>query len=158
MRRTIPFLVVISLAVFACATSAEEAPTPKVAWDQAKVTALADELKKATDELYNQYYAFTGGGSGLSPVMGGPGGQGFELTDTLRRVRQEALVLDAHLKKGDGYERTLGLWKFMMEHVRDAQVNYARTFEAEQVAGPWKQVQSIIDQMAPYYGGRNPKG
>jgi hypothetical protein len=135
-------LIALSLALAAVPAAAELAK-----WDQAKVTALATQLVKATDALYTTVYkepGFAGTGAGIEQGS-------YDLRHTVRRVGEEARHLDAELKAGKGHDATVGAWKHMMELVRDTGVESGRTFMAEDVQKGMAAVKDLLRQLAPYY-------
>jgi hypothetical protein len=59
-----PYLLLAAALALATAPAARAADAPAKAWDQAAVSALAAQLAKAADELYEEYYRTPGSGGG----------------------------------------------------------------------------------------------
>jgi hypothetical protein len=135
-------LIALSLAMAAVPAAAELAK-----WDQAKVTALATQLVKATDALYTTVYQE----QGFAGTMGGPAQGSYDMRHTLRRVGEEARHLDAELKAGRGHDPTVGAWKHMMELVRDVRVDARESFSAGDLDKRMAAVEDLLRQLAPYY-------
>ena len=135
-------LIALCFALAAVPAAAELAK-----WDQAKVTALATQLVKATDALYTTVYkepGFAGTGAGIEQGS-------YDLRHTVRRVGEEARHLDAELKAGKGHAATVGAWKQMMQLVRDARVNFRESFTPGDLEKRMAAVEDLLRQLTPYY-------
>lgn len=115
------------------------------AWDQARVTDLAGQLSKAADDAYTVLYK--------EPSMGGGmgGGGGSDMPGTMRRIQEEARSLSGHLEKGADQHKTSGMYKNIMEMVRDLRVDAQEAFETNAVTTALAKVQDVLSQLAPYY-------
>ena len=120
-------------------------------WDQAKVTAIAQELPKAADDLRNALRNEPG------PMSGGAGGgrRSFHrLTDTVRRIEQEARHLAASLEAGKGHDETLPAMENLALLIRDGREQASRIFRTESLMNRIAAGRAILDRLTPYYDMR----
>ena len=117
------------------------------AWDQARVTDLAGQLSKAADDAYTVLYKEPSLGGGI----GGGGGEGSDMPGTMRRIQEEARSLSGHLEKGADQHKTSGMYKNIMESVRDLRVDAQEAFETNDVTTALAKMQDVLTQLAPYY-------
>jgi hypothetical protein len=116
------------------------------AWDQARVTALAQELVTNAKALYDSFYK--------QPAPQAASGQGQDyrrLKQEVRRVRTEARQLADALAKGEGQEDTLPIYEHLMEVVRSARDSARRVFTTQDVQNRASEVRQVLNQLAPYY-------
>ena len=142
--------VLLALLVFVVATvpalpvlAVERAP-----WDQAKVTALAEQLARQMVEVYDAVYHE----SAFDAQVGS--GSAFEysrLKDRTRVAKYEAQHLAGALKKGHGYADTVHSFDRLMEVIRDARVAARRTFMDEQTLAKIKAARKTLSDLAPFY-------
>jgi hypothetical protein len=135
--------VLAATFVLASASLARAQTTP---WDQAKVTALADQLSTATGELYDAFYK--------QPVPNVASGQARayqKLKGQVRRIKTEARELSDSLGKGEGRVETQGNFDFLMQVVRAAEDNARKTFNTEPVHEKANAARAVLAQLGPYY-------
>jgi hypothetical protein len=134
-----------ALAVPGPASAATE-----LAWDQAKVTAIAQELPKAADDLRNALRNEPG------PMSGAGGGRRsfLRLTDTVRRIEREARHLAASLEAGNGHDETLPIMENMAVMIRDAREQAGSIFRTDSVSNRLAAGRAILDRLTPYYDMR----
>ena len=113
-------------------------------WDQARVTTIAKQLKDQTEKAYTAVYREAPLGMGRSVPSS-------DMKHSLRRIHEEAVALDGHLKKGEGHDQTVGIWKHMMELVRDLDVDARESFLPNDVTAALAKVEDLLGQLQPYY-------
>ena len=133
----------------ALATPGPAGAAAELAWDQAKVTAIAQELPKAADDLRN---ALRNEPSGTS--AGGGRRSVLRLTDTVRRIEREARHLVASLEAGKGHDETLPVMENMAVMIRDAREQAGRIFRTDSVSDRLAAGRAILDRLTPYYDMR----
>ena len=132
---------------FALASSlASPARAELAAWDQAKVTALANQLSEAAGALYSSFYK-----QGPPQLASGQSDDYRQLKQEVRRIQSEAKELAGALGKGDGREDTLDIYDNLMDIVRDARDNARRMFNGKDVQDKATAVRQILNQITPYY-------
>jgi hypothetical protein len=94
-------------------------------WDAERVNSLAEQLRVATDALYEAFYK--------QPVPG----------DTKH--------LSGAFAKGAGRDETLPIWQDLMQAVRRAIDHAASVFTNRDVDQKARAAAAILDQLAPYY-------
>ena len=122
----------------------------QLAWDQAKVTAIAQELPKAADDLRNALRNEPG------PMSGGVAGRrSFQrFTDTVRRIEREARHLAASLEAGKGHDETLPAMENLALLIRDGREQASRIFRTESLMNRIAAGRAILDRLTPYYDMR----
>ena len=116
------------------------------AWDQAKVSALAEQLNQAANDLYTTFYK--------QPPPQAGGGQSNDyrrLKQTMRRIQAEARELDRALAKGEGREDTVDIYDNLMQLVRDAREDARRVFTTKDVQDRASATRQLLNQISPYY-------
>jgi hypothetical protein len=116
------------------------------AWEQAKVAALAKELEGAAHALYDTFIKMPapGVGSMKSHVY-------YRLKQEVRLLRVEARELAGSLEKGEGREQTLPIYDHLMQLVRIARDDAAKTFNTQDVGKRAAAVRGVLNQLGPYY-------
>jgi hypothetical protein len=125
--------------------SIAQAETAK--WNQAKVTALANELSKATRALYDAEYK--------APEMGFAAGGGdahFGFMDTLRRLEHETKHLASSLQKGADAKSTKGSYLHIHEMLDDLAEERRFMDLLAPVKKDFEQVRTLAGQLMAYYG------
>ncbi len=122
----------------------------QLAWDQAKVTAIAQELPKAADDLRNALRNEPG------PMSGSVGGRRsfHRFTDTVRRFDREARQLAASLKSGKGHDETLPIMENLAVLVRDGREQARSIFRTDSISNRIAAARAILDRLTPYYDMR----
>ena len=113
-------------------------------WDAAKVTALAEQLKAATQDLYDTFYKQPKVGAGQARPY-------YRLKQDVRHLRSEARSLAASLAKGAGQEETLPIYDDLMQVVRRARDDSREVFTTHDVQDKAAAVRALLNQLSPYY-------
>jgi hypothetical protein len=141
--RTLAALAVASAVAVPGAAGA----AAQLAWDQAKVTEIAQELPKAASDLRAALRKEP------APTAGSVGGRRayYQLTDTVRRIERESKQLATALESGQGHDQTLPVMQNLSMLVRDARTQARRIFRTESLMKPIAAGRAILDRLAPYY-------
>jgi hypothetical protein len=135
-------LAVVSILALAAPAGA----APAQAWDQAKVTELAQQLEQATDELWNTFRKQP------EPTVGsGQSRSYYRLQQQVRQIRREARTLSRSLQKGAGHDEALPSFESMMETIRSAQDEARRVFSSAEVRDKAQAAREILNQLMPYF-------
>jgi hypothetical protein len=126
-------VIVVGLAA-GLATPAASAPT---AWDQAKVTDLAQQLAAAS----NAWQAAV-----LRQPEAGP-----RLQQNARTLNEQSEMLATHLAKGDGRDQTQDYYRGLKEIADDTQVLDSQAPFDDLSAGAWAKVADLVRQVGAYY-------
>ena len=121
-----------AVLVLLSAQTLAQTPTTPVEWDQKRVTALAEELRKKVDSRYTITYKALDKTMGLGQTLNRHG-----LADKLRLIRSEARHLHARLAKGDGLAETHSIYMRINELRRDAAEDARMLFLTNDVIPPW---------------------
>lgn len=117
-----------------------------VAWDQAEVARLAQELRTTTDSLYDTFVKQP------TPGLGSMQSQAYyRLKQLVRLLRIEARHLADSLEKGEGREQTLPIYENLMQLTRSARDEAARVFVAHDVGERAAAVRGVLNRLGPYY-------
>lgn len=138
----------LAIIAAACAGPMPASVTPKP-WDQAAVTALAKQLPGATAQLYQQIYDEAQEVS--MPGTFSNSGQANQFLGDVRMMEEEAGHLATDLSKAKGKQQTIGSFQRIKELFDDAKVSGEQQFEVQQITSQFGQVESLIDQLEPYY-------
>ncbi|MEN8182864.1 MAG: hypothetical protein ABFS46_10060 [Myxococcota bacterium] len=143
LSRAFGVTVAVLLALTSPAPAADTDPTP---WNQEEVTAIAEQLKQATQELYDSFYK--------QPTQNIGSGQARayqQLKHTLRRIRTESQHLAATLTKGEGHDETRPIYGNLMGEVRNAQEDARKVFSTSPVIERANAVRAILEKLSAYY-------
>jgi hypothetical protein len=133
----------LAIAALLCAPPARG---ELAAWDQAQVTRLAQELRTATDSLYDTFVKQP------TPGLGSMQSQAYyRLKQMVRLLRIEARELANSLEKGEGHEQTLPTYENLMQLTRSARDDAAKVFVAQDVGERAAAVRGILNRLGPYY-------
>jgi hypothetical protein len=135
------FPLVMTLVLASAGSRAELA-----AWDQAEVTALSKELETATRALYETFIKKPAASLGSTQSQAY-----YRLKQEVRVLRVEARELAASLEKGEGREQTLPIYDHLMQLVRIARDDAAKTFNTQDVAERAAAVRGVLNRLGPYY-------
>jgi hypothetical protein len=114
------------------------------AWDPEKVKTLAEQLRVATNELYDAFYK--------QPVLGVAQNKVYyRLKQDIRSLRIEARHLSDALAQGAGRDETLPIWQDLMQRVRRAIEHGESVYTTQDVDQKAEAARAILDQLAPYY-------
>lgn len=117
-----------------------------VAWDQGEVTRLAQELRTATDALYETF------NKQPAPGLGSMQSQAYyRLKQMVRLLRIEARQFAESLGKGEGREQTLPSYENLMQLTRSARDEAAKVFVARDVGDRAAAVRGVLNRLGPYY-------
>jgi hypothetical protein len=137
---------VVCLLAMMLLLSARDARAELAAWDQAKATALSKELETATHALHDTFIQKP------APSVGSMQSQAYyRLKQEVRLLRVEARELAASLAKGERREQTLSIYDHLMQLVRIARDDAAKTFNTQDVAERAAVVRGVLNQLGPYY-------
>jgi hypothetical protein len=125
--------------LFAGAASAELAK-----WDQTRVTAYAEELAVATDDLRQSLEAI-----GIQNAT--QANAYYQVRDTVKSLDTAAEGLAASLKSGEGHDKTLPRYKRLQTLRRDAAEEGQRADIPESVFEKVFSVGSALMKLRPYY-------
>lgn len=115
-------------------------------WDQAEATALAKELEAASEALYDTFIKKSPASVGSTQSHAY-----YRLKQEVRLLRVEARQLAASLAKGEGREQTLPIYNNLMQLVRLARDDAARTFNTRDVGERAAAVRGLLNRLGPYY-------
>jgi hypothetical protein len=141
-RRFLAFPLACLLGIGISATAHAEL----AAWDQAKVTALAQQLEEQSKALYDTFYKQP------PPQVGSGGGQDYRrLKQEVRRIKSEAAELSRAVAKGEGRDDTLPIYDQLMQIVRSARDHSRSVFTTQDVQNRASEARQTLNQLAPYY-------
>jgi len=146
MRHASVYLAAFAAGVlFGVASPAEAAD-----WDQAAVSAIAQQLPDATEKLYTALYQQ---GQPMDSIGGLGGGDSYhEFKDRVRLLHAESLHLADALKKGQGMDQTKHAYQRIGELNDDAKEYAGQQFSENPVTSQFDEVEDLIGKLAPYYG------
>jgi len=137
-------LAAVVLSIAACFN--QPASAELAAWDQARVTGIAQQLAEACDAwrlaLRQQPAAQLGSGVALDE---------FGLGQKNQVLSEQARALADQLTKGKGYEQTRGLYRAIKELGDDIEVQAQQAELDEPTLDAWARVADLMRQIAPYY-------
>jgi hypothetical protein len=141
-------LWVIGFAVIvACATAPDTAPA-QTAWDQAKVTGIAQQLSTAGDAWWQ---AVRDEGDDQDFVGSGDSQIYDEMQRESRALFEQSQGLAGNLAGGKGRAETLDMYKSLKEIVDDMKEDQERTFLEDPTIAAWKKYSDLFKQITPYY-------
>ena len=133
------------LATFSLLPTAGRAQTPT--WDQAAVTALAEQLFDAVKDLRESLRR-----SNDPSIDLGQSDSTYRLLDDLRLIRSEARHLADELKKGAGREQTLPIIERIEEIRSDAAAEARRIRLQQPTPERIAAARRVLEKIEPYYG------
>jgi hypothetical protein len=149
-----PFLAFAAAAALVVAANAsraaDESAAPSKPWDQAAVTALAGQLAKACNDLYDEYYKMPGASGGA--VGTGQSKPSYRLKQVLRKIEDQTQQLAGALAAGKGRDETTYQVEDIGMLARDARVQLQRMFVQSPLQTRIDTARGIWRQMLPYYG------
>ena len=122
---------------------------PTQAWSQDTVTGLAGQLATSVSALYETAYKDP---NAQAPNVTGEGIPYAGAIDSLRVLGEEARELHSQLDAGKGRDETLGTYKAIKEHYRDAKESAAATFVPSDLGSAGGQAANLLTQLDGYYG------
>jgi len=138
-----PFLLAIGFVgvSIGCATASS---APAAAWDQARVTEIAQNLANAVDALYTAEFK--------APEDMGEGDSDQNFMDDLRQMHDETQHLAAALGKGAIAKHTRGSVERIVE-LNDSLAEDGRRMALDNpVLNQFAAFESLVNQLRPYYG------
>ena len=133
------FAMVAALAAFASTPVAAEL----AAWDQATVTSVAQDLAKAADGWWMAAREQPG-----SPAEAQPD---TSIVSKARTLQEMSAGLAAHLKEGQGHDKTLDDFRSIQEVHDDTVVSMQQTMVGDQAQQAWQRFDVAYKKIAPYY-------
>ncbi len=122
------------------------------AWDQAEVARLAQELRTATESLYDTFVKQP------TPGLGSMQSHAFyRLKQMVRLLRIEARHLASSLEEDEGREQTLPTYENLMQLTRSARDEAASVFVAHDIGQRAAAVRGVLNRLGPYYDADFPK-
>lgn len=145
MRRTARYFVLACLSMFVAFGSAPVGAelTP---WDQARVTAIAQQLAAAADAWEQAVRAQPGG-----EIGSGDAESEFGLGMKARVLREQSQALAGQLAKGEGYDETRDSYRDMKELIDDTEELAQRAELEAPTMDAWAKLIGAQRQIAPYY-------
>jgi len=132
----------VGLGLFGAAGVRAELAT----WDQARVTAIAQDLFKAADAWEQAVREQPGG-----EIGSGDAAPEFGIGMKARVLREQSEALAGHLAKGEGYDKTHDYYRSLKEIVDDTEELAQRSELDEPTMDAWAKVVDLQRQIAPYY-------
>jgi len=117
------------------------------AWDQAAVTALAEELHEAVKGLREAVRR-----SNDPSIASGQASSNYRLLDDLRLIRNETRHLADELKAGAGRDATLPVVERIEEIRRDAANEARRIMLQKPTPERIAAARGVLEKIKPYYG------
>ncbi len=118
-------------------------------WDQERVTAVAEQLADAVNEVYRSVSRLKTG----SQFGSGQANAYLRLKDSLRVARSESRHLARSLQDGKGRDETLHAYKRLMTLVRDSRESGRKMFLEKPTLDKVDAANKLLDEIAPYYSG-----
>jgi hypothetical protein len=136
--------------IVVCATPNSSSAAGLKPWDQATVTGLAQKLVPTSEAFWQAMRRQPG-----DTVGSGDSGDNVSLQSKSRTLTEMTQGLAGHLAKGDGFDKTVDMYKSMKELVDD--ILNAEEFDSmvEPTTTAWGNFMAVMKQIAPYY---DPKG
>jgi hypothetical protein len=115
-------------------------------WDQARVTAIGEQLSAAADawQLAVRRENDDRLGSGTAE-------EGIKLTEKAQLVSEQARSLAGHLKAGERRDQTYDAFRSLKEQVDDADDFQSRSELDQPTLAAWARFTGLLAQIKPYY-------
>jgi len=136
----------LALAAGLAALFSSPAGAELATWDQARVTAIAQQLAAACDAWEQALRRQPG-----EAIGSGRAEEGFGLGQQARVLREQSRALAAHLEAGKGHDQTVHEYQSLKEVVDDTEVEAQRAALDEPTLDAWAGVADLLRQIAPYY-------
>jgi hypothetical protein len=136
----------LRLALALSALSAAAAGAELAKWDQARVTAIAEQLTAACDAWRLALREQPG-----EEIGSGDSAEHFGMVKEAQLLHEQSRALAAHLAKGKGYDETRNFYRSLKETVDDIEVLAQRAELLEPTLDAWAKVADLLRQIAPYY-------
>jgi hypothetical protein len=138
--------LVIGMMASFCVLSASAAGAELATWDQARATAIGQQLADAADASELAVREQPGG-----EVGSGDAQEGFGLANKARALREQARALAGHLAAGKGHDDTRNYYRGLKELVDDTEQMAQRAELDEPTMDAWAKVADLQRQIAPFY-------
>ena len=148
-RATFGAFAALLLLPLAAQADHHEGPGAASKWDQAKVTALAEQLSDAVNGVYRSVSRLQTG----SGMASGQANAFLRLKDRLRVARNEARHLSQALADGKGHDETSHAYRRLMSLVRDAREEGRKMFIEKPTLDKIDVANKILEEIAPFYPG-----
>jgi hypothetical protein len=119
------------------------------AWDQARATAIAQQLADAADAWELAVREQPGG-----EVGSGDAQEQLGLAGKARALREQTRALAGHLAKGEDHDKTRNYYRDVKELVDDTEEMAQRAELDEPTMDAWAKVADLQRQLAPYYDAK----
>jgi hypothetical protein len=142
-RRLVRLLRSLALAVLLLAPSARG---ELVAWDQTRLSRIANDLANATDALQGTFIQQSppNSESMQSELY-------YQLKHLVWLLDVQADLLVKSLEEGDSREQTLWIYEILVSAARSARYEARRVFVAEDVGKRAAAVRGVLNELGPYY-------
>jgi len=127
----------LGFALCLAAGLALPAASEPAAWDQARVSSIAQQLAEA-------------GTAWEAAVLRQPEA-GPRMQQNARTLREQSTMLAAHLGKGEGRDKTVDYYRGLREVVDDTEELSSRAPLDEPSMDAWAKVADLMRQVAAYY-------
>jgi len=139
--------LVAPIAGFALVTAvATVSPAELAKWDPDRVAALGEDLQKAVNDLYQEFYKRPS-----SNIGSGQAKSYYRLKQTLRRLRSETRAFSKALTSGKSQEETSPIYDQLMTLVRSAREDARKTFLDDTILNKAAAAGDVLRRIAPYY-------
>jgi hypothetical protein len=143
---------VVAAAAFA-ALVASPVAAELAKWDQAQVTAIAQDLAKAGEGWEQATRRLPG-----ETLGSGSAQEDFDMVQQGRVIREQSGTLAKHVASGKGQADTLDLYKSLKEVVDDTEEAAQRAELDEPTMDAWAKVADAMRRIAPYYDAKADAG
>ncbi len=114
-------------------------------WDQDRVTALGEELRKAVSGVRSGFR------NQPPPSVGGKARSFYAIQDKLRVIESESRAFASALEKGQGHDQTVHMYERIQMLRRDAAEIARRLMLTEPVLDKIAAARDVLIRLAPYY-------
>lgn len=137
--------------IVACATPSSSTAADLKKWDQATVSGLAQKLVPTSEAFWQEMRRQAG-----DTVGSGESGANVSLQSKSRTLTEMTQGLAGHLAKGQGYDKTVDMYKSMKELVDDILNDEMFDNLIKPSADAWAGFYGSMKQLAPYYDPKAP--
>jgi hypothetical protein len=120
------------------------------AWDQARATALAEQLEEAVD----RFEAALEKEPAQTAAQGTPE-SAERLREQAKRLQNASQALAGQLGEGEGRTGTRGLYQNVSQLAADSAESARNQMLSEPVSREWARVAETLRKLAPYYEGED---
>ena len=138
------FSLLLAMTLALAAATAAPARAELATWDQAKVSALAEQLEKETKSLEDAFRK-------QPQATGAQRRSYYRLKQDVRKVRSAAEQLAGAVEKGATQEETLPIYEDLMQDVRRVRDFAPQLFTTRDVMDRASAARQVLNQITPYY-------